>query len=42
MEPPPPGTKTNAESTGKATLWWQSLPDEVRQKWQRYFSTRML
>jgi glycosyltransferase involved in cell wall biosynthesis len=38
-EPPPPGTKSNAESTGQAACWWQSQPAETRQKWNRYFET---
>ena len=41
-EAAPPGTKTNIESAGKATLWWQSLPKEMREKWERYFNSRML
>jgi glycosyltransferase involved in cell wall biosynthesis len=38
-ESPPPGTKTNAESTGQGARWWQSQPADVRKKWMRYFET---
>jgi hypothetical protein len=36
-EQPPPGTKSNAESTGKAFQWWNSLTAEQREDWERYF-----
>jgi hypothetical protein len=40
-ETPPPGTKSNADSTGKAVLWWKTLPEEVRQQWVRCLGTRL-
>jgi hypothetical protein len=40
-EPAPPGTKSNAESTGKAIAWWKALPESHRQLWIRYFGTRL-
>ncbi len=36
-EQAPPGAKSNAESTGKAFQWWNSLPPELREDWERYF-----
>jgi hypothetical protein len=36
-EPPPPGAKSDAESTHAAWRWWKSLPSEVRDRWQAYF-----
>ena len=38
-EPAPPGTKSNAESTGQAVAWWNALPEAVRNDWTRYFGT---
>lgn len=37
-EEPPPGTKTGAETTGKAVAWWNGLSDEQRHRWMSYFS----
>lgn len=34
-EVPPPGAKSNAESTGRAQAWWNSLSPEERQQWSR-------
>ena len=38
-EPAPPGAKSNADSTGKAMMWWNSLPEDVRNEWGRYFAS---
>jgi hypothetical protein len=38
-EPAPPGAKSNEASTGKATEWWRSLPQDVRSRWLRYFES---
>ena len=35
-EEPPPHTKSNAESTGKAFQWWGSLSEGERQEWHKY------
>jgi hypothetical protein len=35
-EPPPPGAKSNADSTGVAYRWWQSLSAEDRAAWSRH------
>jgi hypothetical protein len=35
-EVPPPGVKTNADTTQKAWRWWNSLPGEARDDWNRY------
>lgn len=32
---PPPGAKTNQGSADKAIKWWNALPQEVRDDWQR-------
>ncbi len=37
-ETPPPGAKSNAESTGSAWDWWDSLAPDVRAQWKDYFS----
>ena len=34
-ETPPPGTKSNADSTEKAIHWWCSLDEETRCYWER-------
>ncbi|MBV8781089.1 MAG: glycosyltransferase family 2 protein [Phycisphaerae bacterium] len=34
----PDGTKSNDDSTGRATRWWHSLPEDVRADWQIYLS----
>jgi hypothetical protein len=39
-ETPPPGAKTNAETTGKAMKWWSSLPAEAQAEWQRRMGNR--
>ena len=36
-EPAPPGAKSNAESTGTAMIWWNSLPQHVRNEWGKYY-----
>jgi hypothetical protein len=38
-EAAPPGSKSNAESTGKAIAWWNALPEDVRHEWIRYFGS---
>jgi len=38
-EPAPPGAKSKADSTGKAMTWWDSLPEDVRNEWGRYFAS---
>jgi len=38
-EPAPPGAKSNADSTGIAMMWWNSLPEDVRNEWGRYFGS---
>ncbi len=38
-EPAPPGAKSNADSTAKAMTWWNSLPEDVRNEWGRYFAS---
>jgi len=38
-EPFPPGAKSTAASAGRALAWWNALPEEVRDKWMRYFGS---
>ena len=38
-ECPPPNTKPNAESIGKAYGWWQALPQKERNDWLKYFAS---
>jgi Glycosyl transferase family 2 len=38
-EPAPAGAQSNEESTGKAMLWWNSLPPDVRTEWSTYFAS---
>jgi hypothetical protein len=35
-EPPPAGSKTNEESTGRSIRWWNSQPEDVRKQWAEY------
>jgi hypothetical protein len=40
-ETPPPGSKSNAESTGKAMQWWRELPEPIRDQWRRRLGSRL-
>jgi glycosyltransferase involved in cell wall biosynthesis len=37
-ETPPPGSKSNEDSTGSSWSWWDALEPAVRESWKRYFS----